>query len=147
MTNIRKHFFFLNQTKYHIFCLMTNFRRGCFFDAERYLKYFQIYTESNCWLECLTNRTLFLCQCVFYYMPRMIATPVCGHGQQECLKNVFKAVVSGNNPIPSMHCNCLPTCTSINYRFNVATTIEDVSYVSEYLNKTFDEMNGNVSEM
>jgi amiloride-sensitive sodium channel len=44
--------------------------RGCFFEDERPLKYFNLYTEKNCDLECETNITLSACGCVPYYVPR-----------------------------------------------------------------------------
>lgn len=33
-------------------------RRQCYFNDERYLKFFKVYTQSNCELECLANFTL-----------------------------------------------------------------------------------------
>lgn len=45
-------------------------RRECYFPSERQLKYFKIYTQLNCHLECLTEFTLKTCNCVNFYMPR-----------------------------------------------------------------------------
>lgn len=45
-------------------------KRQCFFPNERYLKYFKIYTQINCQLECLTNFTLNQCKCSKFNMPR-----------------------------------------------------------------------------
>lgn len=45
-------------------------RRQCFFPSERYLSFFQSYTQQNCQVECLTNYTLAKCGCVAYHMPR-----------------------------------------------------------------------------
>lgn len=36
-------------------------RRQCFFNDERFLKFFKVYTQSNCELECLANFTLGTC--------------------------------------------------------------------------------------
>lgn len=33
-------------------------RRQCYFNNERYLKFFKVYTQANCELECLANFTL-----------------------------------------------------------------------------------------
>lgn len=44
--------------------------RGCYYNHERSLKYFQEYTQNNCELECLTNITLNKCGCVKFSMPR-----------------------------------------------------------------------------
>lgn len=44
-------------------------RRQCYFEWERYLKYFRIYTQRNCELECITNATVKRCGCVSFAMP------------------------------------------------------------------------------
>lgn len=44
-------------------------KRNCYLETERPLKFFKIYTQSNCLLECLTNFTLEACGCVSYFMP------------------------------------------------------------------------------
>lgn len=45
-------------------------RRQCYFQKERALRYFNIYSQSNCELECLANFTLSKCGCVKFSMPR-----------------------------------------------------------------------------
>ncbi|XP_037944286.1 pickpocket protein 28-like [Teleopsis dalmanni] len=52
-------------------------RRQCFLHNERQLRFFKIYTQSNCELECLANFTLEKCGCVKFSMPRSLYTPVC----------------------------------------------------------------------
>lgn len=47
-----------------------SYYRQCYFANERQLKYFKIYTQRNCEVECLTNYTLKRCGCVSYHMPR-----------------------------------------------------------------------------
>lgn len=42
--------------------------RQCFFESERNLKYFRIYTQANCFAECLSNYTLAKCGCVKFSM-------------------------------------------------------------------------------
>lgn len=44
-------------------------RRGCYFDHERSLHFFDIYTQANCDLECESNYSLSICGCVPYYHP------------------------------------------------------------------------------
>jgi amiloride-sensitive sodium channel len=46
-------------------------RRQCYFNSERSLAYFKVYTQRNCELECLANFTLTHCGCVKFSMPRM----------------------------------------------------------------------------
>jgi amiloride-sensitive sodium channel len=44
-------------------------RRQCYFNHEKQLKYFKLYTQSNCELECLANFTRQECGCVKFSMP------------------------------------------------------------------------------
>lgn len=44
--------------------------RGCFFEQERPLQFFQFYTEKNCDIECETNLSISLCGCATYNQPR-----------------------------------------------------------------------------
>lgn len=44
--------------------------RGCFFSSERKLRFYRIYTTTNCIRECLANFTLAKCDCVHFAMPR-----------------------------------------------------------------------------
>lgn len=95
-------------------------RRQCYFQDERYLRYFKVYTQSNCELECLTNYTLHKCGCVKFYMPRNSSTPVCGLGMYNCYKSaehelIFKEV---NSSIIA-NCKCLLACTMIDYNSNI----------------------------
>ncbi|CAH1959276.1 unnamed protein product [Acanthoscelides obtectus] len=54
--------------------------RDCYFQSERPLKYFKVYTQANCLLECKTNYTLDICGCVGFHMPRSETI--------ECIKSV-----------------------------------------------------------
>lgn len=44
-------------------------RRQCFFNAEHQLRFFRLYSQHNCELECLANYTLLECGCVRFSMP------------------------------------------------------------------------------
>lgn len=45
--------------------------RGCFFKSERQLRFFRLYSQQHCELECLTNFTKNACGCVKFSMPSM----------------------------------------------------------------------------
>ncbi|KAG5867982.1 Pickpocket protein 28, partial [Gonioctena quinquepunctata] len=101
-------------------------RRQCFFPTERYLAFYQSYTQQNCQVECLTNFTLARCGCVAYHMPRVKSTKICGSGSQECMLDartelLEREVALGlsnfdqeRSDIP-IDCDCLPACTSLTY--------------------------------
>lgn len=44
-------------------------KRGCYFENERYLRYFRIYTQRNCERECDSNNTFSFCGCVLASHP------------------------------------------------------------------------------
>lgn len=51
---------------------MTKYsRRNCYFENERYLRYFRAYNQFNCELECWANVSLKYCGCVKFSMPSM----------------------------------------------------------------------------
>lgn len=52
-------------------------KRQCYFDGEKPLKFFKMYTQSNCELECVTEYTKTLCGCVKFSMPHSNDTKVC----------------------------------------------------------------------
>lgn len=43
--------------------------RNCYFQHERQLKFFKIYTNQNCEIECKANNTLNKCGCNAFYQP------------------------------------------------------------------------------
>lgn len=105
--------------------------RQCYFEHERYLRYFKVYTQANCELECLTNYTMFKCNCVTFTMPRNSATPVCGPAKIDCYRLAEFEVISKefhesiDQPeacISKTVCNCMPSCTAISYNSEISTT-------------------------
>lgn len=101
-------------------------RRQCFFSDERELRFFKVYTKSTCELECLTNYTYRSCGCVKFSMPRDDSMKVCNQSQIQCYVAAEKALMltdlkqclrkaPGVNKHGQTDCNCLSSCTSINY--------------------------------
>ncbi|XP_055858324.1 pickpocket protein 28-like [Episyrphus balteatus] len=107
---------------------LTNFfvflRRKCYYQNERYLRYFKLYTQANCEHECLSNHTRAQCGCVKFSMPRNASEPVCGAKSMKCLQRVERGLLVTNfkqrstvyEPETSKDCNCLPSCISIQYK-------------------------------
>lgn len=46
-------------------------KRQCFYNFERQLHFFKIYSQNNCEAECLANFTKPECGCVRFFMPSM----------------------------------------------------------------------------
>ncbi|XP_063703637.1 pickpocket protein 28-like [Culicoides brevitarsis] len=104
---------------------LTPDKRNCFFDGERNLKFFKIYSKSNCELECLTNITLDQCKCVQFWMPRHPDTPICGISHHKCsnflaLRYLNINIATTARKILEKYdipykCNCLERCNSVTY--------------------------------
>lgn len=101
----------------------TPWDRQCYFSDERDLRFFKIYTQRNCELECLSNYTLSKCGCVKFSSPRDRNAPICGATNIECynqaedvlLEQFFKDGLDKSRINDGSGCNCLPACTSIAY--------------------------------
>lgn len=52
--------------------IYTPNQRQCFFNSERQLRFFKIYSQNNCEIECLANFTEQECGCVKFSMPSII---------------------------------------------------------------------------
>nr|XP_049464938.1 pickpocket protein 28-like [Anopheles coluzzii] len=110
-------------------------KRQCFFNHERHLRYFQIYNQENCELECLTNVTRAMCGCVRFSMPRSNDTKVCTLSMWHCMyrSKWFLRPIPGLKRQPHRvilemvkNCNCLPACSSVSYDVEMAQTSLDM---------------------
>lgn len=90
--------------------------RECYFENEKFLKYFKIYTDKNCELECLANFTLAQCDCIPYNLPRDQTIKVCTSEDawHSCEDNAIKE--ARNSKYFTKNCGCMPSCDSILYR-------------------------------
>lgn len=98
-------------------------QRGCYNENERQLRFFKQYTMVNCLEECVANFTIKKCGCVAYYAPRSNDMKVCRFIDKNCFKTVYNywpavyyKIPENVKDNPEFPCNCLPTCTSIEYR-------------------------------
>lgn len=89
--------------------------RECYFEGEKFLKFFKIYSDKNCELECMANFTLDRCNCIPYNMPRDSSTEVCTSDDvwKSCDGDADKEAKSIKNF--TKNCGCLPSCDSISY--------------------------------
>ncbi|XP_068913463.1 pickpocket protein 28-like [Tenebrio molitor] len=101
--------------------------RKCYFAEERKLRYFKVYSSSNCKLECLTNYTLWFCDCVNFFMPRENETQICGTNNIECMEIAEKAMYLVNlgskledSELFLDHCGCLPVCADLTYKVELS---------------------------
>ncbi|KAL0882698.1 hypothetical protein ABMA27_001121 [Loxostege sticticalis] len=104
--------------------------RQCYFQHERPLKYFKIYSYNHCRLECLTNYTYDTCQCVLFHMPFHDSTKVCSSFQTSCAMQAnFKFGKKGSDLLEK--CKCLPACNYIQYDAEFLKTDYEVEDLEE----------------
>ncbi|XP_065173557.1 pickpocket protein 28-like [Atheta coriaria] len=114
-------------------------KRQCFFARERKLRFYRIYTERNCRLECEANFTLMRCGCAPYFLPRDQSTKVCGQKTESCAEE-SKYIIERYS-IERLKCNCLPACYEINY-MAVLTTVGKIKKKYDTVEEKFK---GNVT--
>lgn len=118
--------------------------RRCYFDGEKKLKFFKLYTKHHCNLECISNLTLKALNCVHFTMVRDNETKVCDISNAEDIDElklvyyVHKAqnaeqlttdagfLSIRNLKIDDFECNCLPNCRRIDYEIEMSQYVTDI---------------------
>ncbi|XP_055305956.1 pickpocket protein 28-like, partial [Sitodiplosis mosellana] len=100
--------------------------RQCFYNFERQLLFFKMYTQNNCELECLANFTRIECGCVKFSMPRTRRTHICGVSSIQCYQSAERKLYgdsdgSNNDTAKAFRemCQCLPSCTYVKYSADI----------------------------
>ncbi|XP_031637927.1 pickpocket protein 28-like [Contarinia nasturtii] len=123
-------------------------QRQCFFTSERKLRFFKAYTKNNCELECLSNFTKLECGCVQFSMPRDRNTEICGSDKIKCYndaegKLLEKNFINNENAESAPKgCNCLPSCTMINYDVEISQAKFDWVGLFKAFKSPLDEFPG-----
>jgi acid-sensing ion channel, other len=126
-------------------------KRSCYYEGERKLEYFKVYTKRNCEFECFSGimRTYVVLNCTPYYAVRDNSMEVCDYRHENLVQQLsyFANRVKGE-------CNCLDDCNSIKYSVEIIplklknknqTSIEfkfkdtDIVPLMRYIPLTFSE--------
>ncbi|KAJ2943106.1 hypothetical protein O0L34_g18796 [Tuta absoluta] len=117
------------------------FRRQCYFQNERYLRFFKVYTQSNCATECIANYTFKYCGCARFgllYGPEMV---VCNAGKVSCIQEAKEkmAIERLEGKLPSEDiCECLPACNSLRYKVESYQSEQDWNHYFRTLKNQSD---------
>uniref|UniRef100_A0A182WEP1 Pickpocket n=1 Tax=Anopheles minimus TaxID=112268 RepID=A0A182WEP1_9DIPT len=113
-------------------------RRLCYYNHERYLRYFKVYSKFNCDIECLSNYTLKTCGCVPFPLPRTKDERICGLGKASCTDEALSVLEEMDllhelNKTDNFleHCNCLPACNAIFYNTEISQAMFDWRKLAE----------------
>ena len=93
------------------------FRRNCYLEDEKVLKFFKIYTKNNCENECLTNFMISRCGCVEFFMIRNSSTRICSARERNCFNKVEENFEKQKRP-----CECFEPCEYVKYDFETITS-------------------------
>jgi hypothetical protein len=107
--------------------------RNCYFDDERKLKYFKIYSLSSCQLECQSFIFFNHCNCIPFFLPRNDHMKVCGIKGMECLVGLYNIDLDDYKHFFSEFgvCDCLETCNSITYSYELLYSRYDEKHSAE----------------
>lgn len=105
--------------------------RRCYFEGERSLMLFNTYNQGNCIQECQFNWTKSVCGCVKYDLIRDKNAIICTHKNIDCAYDIeYKSRIVHNSD-EMLACNCLSSCNSFSYDYDVITEnfeTENTSY-------------------
>ncbi|XP_048479067.1 pickpocket protein 28 [Plutella xylostella] len=100
--------------------------RQCYFQSERFLRYFHIYTQNNCMLECRANYTFHRCECVPFYLPYKNSDNVCTEYDSDCITIAIQELgereMRASLGLEKEACRCLPACNSVTYEAEILKT-------------------------
>jgi acid-sensing ion channel, other len=89
--------------------------RRCYFDGEKKLKYFRIYTQRNCEAECASEIIYSKCGCVPFYYVRNDSMEICNSKLWQC-----ETYYATNEDFKKqLKCDCLSACNSITYFYEI----------------------------
>ena len=115
---------------------MSISKRGCLYPEEKDLKWFPVYSEANCFLECAWKRARDTCDCVpWHIIDRFPGSPMCELFGNRC----FSAILAERSQILRSECSdCLPDCEITKIKIE-PTKFQEGGLISlkEYLGKPY----------
>ncbi|XP_065087702.1 pickpocket protein 28-like [Ochlerotatus camptorhynchus] len=100
-------------------------RRQCYFNDERFLRFFKVYNLNNCMLECMANLTVSDCHCDKLSNPRSPNTTLCEGMNRFCSEIAQHKLMNPHGTINGNEeeigpCYCMPSCVSLRYDVEVS---------------------------
>jgi acid-sensing ion channel, other len=92
-------------------------KRDCYFEDERKLKFFKVYTKQNCEFECFAGAN-FETNCKPFHVPRDNESTVCDYRHEYDIQ--FEKFYFDHDKYNQLSkCNCLAACNSVKYKVQV----------------------------
>lgn len=96
--------------------------RSCYFENERHLRFFNLYTKRNCEIDCFANFTQKTCNCTPFDVPRAASTRTCSVLDFYCMLQLRESFEDPGEGGQLKDCQCLTTCNSVSYNFEIRDT-------------------------
>jgi acid-sensing ion channel, other len=115
-------------------------KRGCYFEGEKKLRFFKVYTRRNCEFECLADLLLNhpRVNCTQFYMVRNESTEVCDH-RQESFAQFYSYFALHNISMTRTNCKCLDACDSIKYDVEIISqTVKEYTAFQDIIQVDID---------
>lgn len=95
--------------------------RSCYFEGEKNLRFFKIYTKQNCLIDCFSNLMRQTCDCVPFDVVREPDTKVCGYaGNDSSCQYAMEKDFKDYRPTGKLaSCSCLSLCDTISYDIEI----------------------------
>lgn len=96
--------------------------RSCYFEGERKLRFFKIYTKRNCEIECFSKNVAEICDCIPLNVVRDPDTRVCSYlllRDTHCYTGIYNDFIVLKPTEMLTSCSCLPSCESVSYSIDV----------------------------
>ncbi|XP_013104771.1 pickpocket protein 28 isoform X1 [Stomoxys calcitrans] len=131
-------------------------KRQCYFNDERYLRFFKSYSQSNCQTECLANFTINKCGCAKFWMPKPIDVPTCGLAEVTCYMSAEEEMnfvisnqtkLKSTDPSVEILCDCIPSCNSLDYNFEISRAFYDYEKTVLAQRDTYEHDDGRGSRL
>lgn len=96
--------------------------RYCYFENERHLRFFNLYTKRNCEIDCYANFTHKTCNCTPFDVPRAASTRICSVFDFFCMLKLRESFEDPGEGGQLKDCECLTTCNSVSYNVEIRDT-------------------------
>ena len=97
-------------------------KRNCYYENEKELDFFPVYSEPNCALECAWKHARETCGCVPWFLKTTVfgTRPMCEAYGNMCFRKIVNARYGKNFGDVTCMEECLPDCNEYSYSATVA---------------------------
>ncbi|KAG5671103.1 hypothetical protein PVAND_001317 [Polypedilum vanderplanki] len=122
---------------------LTSIERDCYFEKEKKLKYFKLYTQENCVMECIFEYLIDKCKCIHpnhIYGPKHASIEFCQWREVDCIQLEQDRYFQKYGKLLEENCTCLSTCDSLIYHIRKYPTNDENNLIVINVYKNTDQL-------